>query len=75
MNIRPIRPIRTEADNAAALKEVALLMAADPERGSPDGDRLDVLVTLVQAFEARHYPMPPADPPSRRSSSEWSSRG
>ncbi len=57
-----IRPLRTEADNTVALKEVSLLMAADPELGTPDRDRLDVLVTLVQAFEARHYPMPPADP-------------
>jgi HTH-type transcriptional regulator/antitoxin HigA len=57
-----IEPIRTEADNQAALKEITRLMASDPELGTPDGDRLDVLVTLVQAFEVRHYPMGPADP-------------
>ena len=57
-----IRPIRTEADNNAALAEISALMAADPELGSPEGDRLDVLATLVQAFEARHCPMAPADP-------------
>jgi HTH-type transcriptional regulator / antitoxin HigA len=37
-------------------------MAADPKLGTPDGDRLDVLATLVQAYEARHYPIDPADP-------------
>ena len=37
-------------------------MAAGPELGTPDGDCLDVLVTLVQAFETKHYPMPAADP-------------
>lgn len=57
-----IKPIRTEADNRAALAEISKLMASDPELGTPDGDRLDVLVTLVQAFEARHYPIGPADP-------------
>ena len=57
-----IRPIRTEADNEAALAEISKLMASDPMPGTPDGDRLDVLVTLVQAFEAKHYPLGPADP-------------
>jgi HTH-type transcriptional regulator/antitoxin HigA len=57
-----IKPIRTEADNRAALAEISKLMASDPELGTPDGDRLDVLVTLVQAFEAKHYPIGPADP-------------
>ncbi len=57
-----IKPIRTEADNRAALAEISKLMASDPELGTPDGDRLDVLATLVQAFEARHYPIGPADP-------------
>jgi HTH-type transcriptional regulator / antitoxin HigA len=56
-----IRPIRTEADNQAALAEISALMATDPELGTPDGDRLDVLVTLVQAFEAGHYPVDPPD--------------
>ena len=57
-----IRPIRTKADHAAALAQISALMAADPKRGTPDGDRLDVLATLVQAYEARHYPVAPADP-------------
>ena len=57
-----IRPIRTEADNDAVLIEIAALMDSDPELGTPEGDRLDVLVTLVQAFEAKHYAMRGVDP-------------
>jgi HTH-type transcriptional regulator/antitoxin HigA len=57
-----IKPIRTEADYKAALKEVSALMESDPALGTPDGDRLDVLVTLVQAFEARHYAIDLPDP-------------
>lgn len=57
-----IRPIRTEADHAAALVEISALMAADPKLGTPDGDRLDVLATLAQAYEMRHHPIGPADP-------------
>jgi HTH-type transcriptional regulator / antitoxin HigA len=57
-----IKPIRTEADYKAALKEIAALMESDPALGTPDGDRLDVLVTLVQAFEARHYAIDLPDP-------------
>ncbi|PQA81704.1 transcriptional regulator [Limnohabitans sp. TS-CS-82] len=57
-----IKPIRTEEDYKATLKEVAALMESDPALGTPDGDRLDVLVTLVQAFEARHYAIDLPDP-------------
>ena len=57
-----IKPIRTEADNKHALAEISKLMERDPAMGTPAGDRLDVLVTLVQAFEARHYPLDSPDP-------------
>lgn len=57
-----IKPIRTEADNKAALAEISKLMDLDPELGTPEADRLDVLVTLVQAFEAKHYPIELPDP-------------
>lgn len=57
-----IKPIRTDDDYRAALKEVSALMEGDPEMGTPDGDRLDVLATLVQAYEARHFPMELPDP-------------
>lgn len=55
-----IKPIRTEEDYQAALMEVELLMEA--EFGTPEGDRLDVLATLIDAYETKHYPMETADP-------------
>ncbi|HEY0025483.1 MAG TPA: transcriptional regulator [Longimicrobium sp.] len=55
-----IHPIRTEADYKAALARVDTLMNAEP--GTPDGDHLDVLVTLIEAYEARHWPIPSPDP-------------
>jgi HTH-type transcriptional regulator/antitoxin HigA len=50
-----IRPIKTKADYKAALKAVECLM--DARANTPDGDRLDVLVTLVEAYERKHFPM------------------
>ncbi len=50
-----IKPIRTKRDYEAALKAIAALMTA--KRNSPEGDRLDVLVTLVEAYEAKHFPL------------------
>lgn len=55
-----LKPIRTEADHEAALAEVARLWGA--KSGTPDGDRLDVLATLIDAYEAQHDPMDPPDP-------------
>jgi HTH-type transcriptional regulator/antitoxin HigA len=55
-----IRPIRTRADHRAALKEIEGLMGAAPR--TADGDRLDVLVTLVEAWERKHEPMDLPDP-------------
>lgn len=55
-----IRPIKTEADYRATLKEIDSLMAA--EANTPEGDRLDVLVTLVEAYERVHYPVDFPDP-------------
>ena len=57
-----IRPIHTEADYKATLKEIAALMDSDPELGTPEGDRLDILATLVQAYEAKHAPITAPDP-------------
>ena len=59
-----IQPIRTESDYKAALKKVSVLTEADPEPGTPQGDRLDILATLVQAYEARHVPIGAPDPPA-----------
>src|SRR5271169_2448954 len=55
-----VRPIRSAADHRAALAEIETLMRAAP--GSPEGDRLDVLATLVEAWEARHVPIEAPDP-------------
>lgn len=55
-----ITPIKTQRDYRRALKDIEGLMAA--KRGTPEGDRLDVLVTLVEAWEARHYPLDLPDP-------------
>jgi HTH-type transcriptional regulator/antitoxin HigA len=50
-------PIQTEEEHGLALKELSILFDLNPEVGSPDGDRLEELVTLVQAYEAIHFPM------------------
>ena len=57
-----IRPIHTEADYKAALKEISALMESDPELGAPEGDRLDILATLAQAYEAKLAPITAPDP-------------
>ena len=57
-----IQPIRTESDYKAALRQISTLMEADPEPGTPEGDRLDILATLVHAYEARHCPIGAPDP-------------
>lgn len=55
-----IKPIRTEADYEAALSEVERLWGA--KSGTPKGDRLDVLATLIEVYEEQHYPIDPPDP-------------
>lgn len=57
-----IRPIHTDADYRAALADISALMEADPAPGTSKGDRLDILATLVQAYEARHFPIDAPDP-------------
>ena len=55
-----IRPIRTDADLTEALQEINRLWSAPA--GSAGGDRLDVLATLVEAFERAQHPVPESDP-------------
>jgi HTH-type transcriptional regulator/antitoxin HigA len=55
-----IKPIRSKRDYAEALETVESLMSA--KAGTPEGDMLDVLVTLIQAYEAKHFPMQHPDP-------------
>ena len=56
----PIRPIKTKQDHSAAVKRIEKLMGAKP--GSVEGDELDMLATLVCAYEEKHFPMDPPDP-------------
>ncbi|MEE4378243.1 MAG: transcriptional regulator [Candidatus Competibacteraceae bacterium] len=55
-----IKPIKTEADYRQALNDIEQLMDAQPD--TPEGDYLDVLSTLVEAYEAQHYPIEEPDP-------------
>jgi len=55
-----VNPVRTEQEYEAALSEIDGLMTA--QAGTPEGDRLDVLVTLVEAYERRHHPIEAPDP-------------
>lgn len=55
-----IKPIRSEKDHKAALTEVERLWGA--KAGTPRGDRLDVLATLIEAYEDKHFPIDPPDP-------------
>ena len=55
-----IKPIKTDADYRATLKEIEMLMTAEPD--TPEGEKLDVLVTLLEAYESKHYPLDLPDP-------------
>jgi HTH-type transcriptional regulator/antitoxin HigA len=58
--VSTIRPIKTEADYDAALARAGALM--DAEEGTAEADELDVLATLIEAYEDKHYPMDLPDP-------------
>jgi HTH-type transcriptional regulator/antitoxin HigA len=60
VNKMDIKPIKTDADYRAALKEIGMLMMAEPD--TLEGEKLDVLVTLVEAYEQKHYPLDLPDP-------------
>lgn len=55
-----IKPIKTDEDYRATLREIESLMSAAP--GSPEGERLDILVTLLSAYEQQHFPLDLPDP-------------
>ncbi len=56
------RPIRTEAEYKAALAEIEPYFAREPEEGSADADRFDLLTVLIEAYEERHHPIGPPHP-------------
>jgi HTH-type transcriptional regulator/antitoxin HigA len=55
-----LKPIRTKADYKNALAQVERLWGA--KTGTPEGDRLDILATLIDVYEGKHFPMDPPDP-------------
>ena len=57
-----ITPIRTEKNYRAALRVVSTLVDQDPSPDSPEGERLDVLSTLIEAYERKHHPIDLPDP-------------
>jgi HTH-type transcriptional regulator / antitoxin HigA len=63
-----ISPIKTKRDYDRTLRRIEQLMDAKP--GTKSGDELDVLTTLVEAYEAKHYAICPPDP-SKPSNSVW----
>jgi HTH-type transcriptional regulator/antitoxin HigA len=58
--MKNLKPIKTRTDYEAALTEMKRLWGA--KSGTPDGDHLDILATLVDAYEAQHFPMDLPDP-------------
>lgn len=56
------KPLRTEADYNAALKEVEKFFDKEPEAETPEADYFEVLVLLIEAYENKHYPIAPPDP-------------
>lgn len=57
-----LKPIRSEADYAAALQAVAPYFDHEPQAGSDEADQFEVLLLLIEHYEASHYPIAPPDP-------------
>jgi HTH-type transcriptional regulator/antitoxin HigA len=57
-----LKPIRSEADYSAALREVERYFDQPPRRGSAEADRFDILATLIEAYERKHWPIDLAVP-------------
>lgn len=60
--MKNVRPIRTEEDYNWAIAEVTRYFENEPEPGSPDGNRFDLLSDLIEAYEDKHYPIEAPDP-------------
>ena len=58
----PLRPIRTDDDHRAAVRELSAFFDNEPEPGTDAGDRFEVLLTLVESYEAKHLPIDLPDP-------------
>lgn len=57
-----IKPIRTDDDYRAALREASAFFENEPEPGTPEGDRFEVLLLLIEAYEAKQFPIDLPDP-------------
>ena len=57
-----IQPIRTSSDYKSALRDLSTYFDNEPEPGSEDGDRFEILLTLVEAYESEHFPIKATDP-------------
>ncbi len=57
-----IHPVRTQSDYRAALRELSAYFDHEPEPGTAEGDRFEILATLVEAYEAKHFPIEAPDP-------------
>ena len=57
-----IHPIRTKTDYKRALRELSAYFNNEPQPGSEEGDRFEILATLVEAYEAKHFPIAAPDP-------------
>jgi HTH-type transcriptional regulator/antitoxin HigA len=55
-----IKPIRTDEDLQAAFRRLEIIFQA--EDGTPEADEMEILVTLIEAYENKHYPIAPPDP-------------
>lgn len=59
-----VRPIRTEAEYDAALKEIARYFETQPDTGTAEADRFDLLAMVIENYEREHWPIEPPDPVS-----------
>ncbi len=57
-----IRPIHTDDDYQIALRELSAYFDNEPDPGTTDGDRFEILLTLVEAYETKHFPIDLPDP-------------
>ncbi|MGH6976677.1 MAG: helix-turn-helix domain-containing protein, partial [Stellaceae bacterium] len=57
-----IRPIRNEAGYDSALKEIERYFEREPERGTPEADRFDLLALVIEDYEDKHWPIETPDP-------------
>lgn len=57
-----LKPIRTEAEYNEALRDVGQYFDNEPASGTPEADRFEILVMLIEAYEEKHYPIAPPDP-------------